>query len=114
MSNEKVEIPKTGMSSGMKLGWACPKCRKLLDVKPDPHMPICPKHRVAYHRVLYIEERVYDKMQITFLRLDVFNSEQLPVIEAIIRKVNHAFEWILNHEHSYITTSAAVPGEEEE
>ena len=114
MKVERVDIPETGIHSGMKIGWACPRCRKLIEAQPDPHAPICSKHRVAYHRVIYIEERVDDKMQIAFLRLDIFNSEQLSVIETIIRKVNNAFEWILTHEHAYQTTIAAFPGEEEE
>ena len=114
MKVERVDIPETGIQSGMKIGWACPNCRELIEAQPDPHAPICSKHRVAYQRVVYIEEHVDDKMQVAFLRLGVFNSEQLFVIETIIRKVNNAFEWILTHEHAYTTTTGAPPGEEEE
>ena len=111
---ERVDIPETGISSDMKLGWACPNCRELITKQPDAHAPICPKHRVAYQRVVYIEERVDDKMQVAFLRLGVFNSEQLSVIETIIRKVNDVFEWVLTHEHPYEIENATTPGEEKE
>lgn len=88
------------ITSQMKLGWSCPECRILLDKKPPIHAPLCGKHRIAYHRVIHVEERVDDKMQFFFIDMEAFGADQRNILELFVRKINSAFEWILNHEHA--------------
>lgn len=107
----------TGFFAGIKLGYACPNCRKLLEKPPDPHMPLCPEHRIAYHRVAFVV-RPGDVPKETFLNMNVFDADQRNMMELLINSINQLQEDILNHIHSHshghTTTSAAAPGNEEE
>ena len=88
------------ITSQMKLGWSCPQCRILLDKKPDMHAPLCGVHRIAYHRVIHVEERVDDKMEFFFIDMEAFGADQRNILELFVRKINSAFEWIQSHEHA--------------
>lgn len=86
--------------SQMKLGWSCPKCRILLDKKPAIHAPLCGEHRIAYHRVIHVEEWVDDKMEFFFVNMEIFSAEEKNILELFVRKINTAFEWIRDHDHA--------------
>ena len=103
-----------GIFAGIKIGYACPKCRIYMEKPPNPTMPICnyKSHRLpeTIREVLCIETA--DKP--VFINMEVFGGEQRNVLYAIIRNLNDAWQWTLTHEHAQISMDAAAPEDDKD